>query len=66
MVFLGVHLLVNYGWEFYALPFVMGFVAAVIYGLRHPRSSECIIVASLSMAVLGVALLAFAVEGLIC
>jgi len=68
MVFLGVHLLVNYGWGiFIALPFVMGFVAAVIYGLRHPRSrSECIIVASLSMAVLGVALLAFAVEGLIC
>ena len=68
MVFLGVQLLVNYGWGiFIALPFVMGFVAAVIYGLRHPRSrSECIIVASLTMAVLGAALLAFAVEGLIC
>jgi hypothetical protein len=59
---------VTYGWGlFIALPFVMGFTAAVTYGVRRPRSlSECIIVASLSVAVMGVALLAFAIEGLIC
>jgi len=68
MVLLGVRLLVTYGWGlFIALPFVMGFTAAVTYGVRRPRSlSECIIVASLSVAVMGVALLAFAIEGLIC
>src|SRR5579864_3361675 len=68
MVLLGVLLLVTYGWGlFIALPFVMGFTAALTYGVRRPRSlSECIIVASLSVAVMGVALLAFAIEGLIC
>jgi hypothetical protein len=68
MVLLGVRLLVTYGWGlFIALPFVMGFTAAVTYGVRRPRSlSECILVASLSVAVMGVALLAFAIEGLIC
>jgi hypothetical protein len=68
MVLLGVRLLVTYGWGlFIALPFVMGFTAAITYGVRRPRSlSECIIVASLSVAVMGFALLAFAIEGLIC
>ncbi|HEV2699802.1 MAG TPA: hypothetical protein VGU90_17555 [Terriglobales bacterium] len=68
LVLLGVQLLMNYGWGlFIALPFVMGFVAAVIHGLRRPRTrTECIIVATLSMAVLGTGLLAFAIEGAIC
>src|SRR5436309_13508768 len=39
LVLLGVQLLMNYGWGlFIALPFVMGFVAAVIHGLRRPRT----------------------------
>jgi hypothetical protein len=68
LVLLGVRVLVTYGWGlFIALPFVMGFTAAVTYGARRQRSlPECIIVASLSVAVLGVGLMAFAIEGLIC
>jgi hypothetical protein len=68
MVLLGVRLLVTYGWGlFIALPFVMGFTAAITYGVRRPRSlSGCIIVAALSVAVMGFALMAFAIEGLIC
>lgn len=68
MVLLGARLLVTYGWGlFIALPFVMGFTAAITYGVRRPRSlSGCIIVAALSVAVMGFALMAFAIEGLIC
>jgi hypothetical protein len=65
---LGAKLLVTYGWGlFVALPFVMGFAAALIYGLHQPRSiGACMAVASLSVGILGVSLLAFAIEGLIC
>lgn len=65
---LGAKLLVTYGWGlFVALPFVMGFASALIYGLHQPRSiGACMAVASLSVGILGVSLLAFAIEGLIC
>jgi len=68
MVLLGVRFMQNYGWGlFVALPFTMGFAAALIYGLRQPRNmGGCIAVASMSVALLGAALLAFAVEGVIC
>jgi hypothetical protein len=68
LVLLGVQVLRNYGWGiFVALPFTMGFVAAAIHSARQPRMlSSCITVACLSIAVLGVPLLAFAVEGVIC
>ncbi|HXY02048.1 MAG TPA: hypothetical protein VEI49_00650, partial [Terriglobales bacterium] len=68
MALLGVQLLTNYGWGlFVALPFTMGFVAAVIYGIRQPRSlGGCLSVACLSTALLGAALLGLAVEGLFC
>jgi len=39
MALLASQLLMNYGWGlFVALPFTMGLVGAVIYGLRQPRS----------------------------
>jgi hypothetical protein len=60
--------LVNYGWGlFVALPFTMGFMAAVMHGIHRPRSlSSCINVAVLSVTLLGVALLGLAFEGIIC
>jgi hypothetical protein len=68
MALIGTQILVNYGWGlFVALPFTMGFAAALIYGLRQPRSfAGCIGVACLSISLLGVALLGFAVEGVFC
>jgi hypothetical protein len=66
--FLGVRLLANYGWGlFVALPFVMGLAAAVLHGIHVPRSlGACLQVACLSVVLLGAALLAFAIEGLLC
>lgn len=60
--------LANYGWGlFVALPFTMGFAAALIYGMRQPRSLlSCVGVACLSTLLLGSALLALAVEGALC
>jgi hypothetical protein len=68
MAVLGTKLLVTYGWGlFVALPFVVGFAAAIIYGIHEPRSlGACMAVACLSVGILGVSLLAFAIEGLIC
>lgn len=68
MAWLGARLLVSYGWGlFVALPFVMGFTAAVTYGVRRPRSAlACIGVACLSVVLLGAGMLAFAFEGLVC
>jgi hypothetical protein len=68
LAWLGAQILVTYGWGlFVALPFTMGFVAAVIHGLRQPRSlRSCVGVACLSTMLLGAALLALAFEGVIC
>ena len=65
---LGSRYLATYGWGmFVALPFVMGFSAAVTYGIKRPRSMKaCVGVALLSVALMGAGLLAFAVEGLVC
>jgi hypothetical protein len=65
---LGTQLLLNYGWGlFVALPFTMGLAAALVYGVRQPRSLPgCILVACLSTTVLGLALLALAMEGVVC
>jgi hypothetical protein len=64
----GTKLLANYGWGlFVALPFTMGFAAALIYGMRQPRSlGGCIGVACLSSALLGLTMMAVAVEGFFC
>jgi hypothetical protein len=65
---IGEQALRSYGWGlFVALPFAMGFAAALIYGVRQPRSlGSCIGVASLSVTLLGVGLLGLAVEGVFC
>lgn len=65
---LGAEVLQNYGWGlFVALPFCMGFAAAMIYGIRRPRSfGGCLWVAFLSTGLIGAALLALAVEGAVC
>ena len=68
VVLLGTKLLVNYGWGlFVALPFTMGFASAWIYGTRQPRSLRGSVgVACLSSALLGMTMLAVAIEGLFC
>jgi hypothetical protein len=68
MYWLGVNVLQNYGWGlFVAVPFTMGFGAALIYGLRQRRSlKSCVGVGCLSAALLGFALLALALEGVGC
>ena len=65
---LGTQVLANYGWGlFVAIPFTMGFAAALVYGLRQPRSmGGCIGVACLSVALLGAALIGLAFEGMVC
>ncbi len=65
---LGSQLLVNYGWGlFIATPFVIGFAAAGIFGLREDRTLwGSVGVACLSIVVLGVALLGLAFEGVGC
>ena len=67
-VLLGVNVLSTYGWGlFVALPFTVGFMAALIYGLRQPRTlDDSIGVSLLAITLLGLALLAFAIEGLLC
>lgn len=68
MAAMAARVLVNYGWGlFVGLPFAMGFTAAMIYGIRQPRSQKgCVGVGCLSVALLGAVLLAVAFEGLVC
>lgn len=68
LAYLGARVLTNYGWGlFVALPFAMGFAAALIYGVRGTRSLKgCIWVACLSVLLLGAACLALVFEGAIC
>jgi hypothetical protein len=68
IIVFGAQIMRNYGWGiFVALPFTMGFVASLIYGARQPRTlGGCIGAACLSVAVLGIALAAFLLEGLLC
>jgi len=65
---LGATVIKNYGWGlFVAVPFVMGFVATWLYGLRRPRGlSSSIGVACLSVALLAGVLFALLIEGLVC
>ena len=58
----------NYGWGvFVGIPFFLGLNSTLIYGYHRPRSiGKCLLVATLSTALVGVALFAVAVEGVIC
>jgi uncharacterized membrane protein YhaH (DUF805 family) len=58
----------KYGWGlFVGIPFFLGLNSTMIYGFHQPRSlGKCLVVAILSTALVGFALVAFAVEGIIC
>jgi len=58
----------NYGWGlFVGLPFCLGFSSVLIFSYHHHRSlKSCFGVAAGAVAFAGFALLAFAVEGVIC
>jgi hypothetical protein len=54
-------------WLFLGLPFLMGFLAAWIYGLARPRKlGQSFITAYLALAITGAILLSIAVEGIVC
>jgi uncharacterized membrane protein YhaH (DUF805 family) len=57
-----------YGWGlFVGIPFAMGFVSVLIYCYHEPRTlGSCLGVACLSPLLLALAMLAYAIEGLIC
>jgi len=65
---LGTVFLQTYGWGlFVALPFCLGLFAVLSYSYHQPRAfDESIAVALLPCALIGVVLLAVAMEGLIC
>jgi len=65
---LGTLALQEYGWGlFVGVPFCLGFFAALIHGARYRRTlSESMLVATLSVAVAGAALVIVAIEGLVC
>jgi len=58
----------SYGWGlFVGLPFCLGLTSVLVYGYHQTRSlGSCLVVSLLSIAVVSLALFAFAVEGLIC
>lgn len=58
----------SYGWGlFVGIPFFLGLNSTLIYGYHHQRSiGKCLLVATLSTALVGVALFGLAVEGVIC
>ncbi len=57
-----------YGWSlFVALPFCLGLFAVLLHSYHEPRDySTCMGVALLPVGILGLLLLVFAIEGLIC
>jgi len=58
----------SYGWSlFLAVPFCMGLFVALLHSAREPRTaSECMLVSVLSVLVVGIVLLAVAIEGAVC
>jgi uncharacterized membrane protein YhaH (DUF805 family) len=58
----------NYGWGlFVGIPFFLGLSSTLIYSFHRPRPlGKCLLVATISVALLGAALFALAVEGIIC
>ena len=68
MILLGTKSLDQYGWGlFVAVPYVMGFVASLIYGLRKPRSLwSCILVGCMAVSIVGLGLITLALEGAVC
>lgn len=58
----------KYGWGlFVGIPFFLGLNSTMIYSFHEPRSvGKCLVVSMLSTALVGLALFAFAFEGIIC
>lgn len=58
----------NYGWGlFVGLPFCLGLSSVLVYGYHQPRSlGKCLLISLLSVALVSAALIAVAIEGLIC
>jgi uncharacterized membrane protein YhaH (DUF805 family) len=67
-VLAGTKIIGSYGWSlFVALPFCLGLFAVLLYSYHGPRSmGACLQVALLPVGILGLALVAIAVEGIIC
>ena len=68
LIAFGTIMLKSYGWGlFVGMPFFMGLVSALIHSAAEPRTwGSCCIVAMLSVLFAGLALLFFAIEGLLC
>ncbi|HEV2803101.1 MAG TPA: hypothetical protein VGW12_21720 [Pyrinomonadaceae bacterium] len=68
MTLLSVEGMKNYGWGlFVGLPFCVGLASVLIYGFHEPRSlGSCLLVSLLAIALTCAAIIAFAIEGLIC
>lgn len=58
----------TYGWGlFVGLPFVLGLISVLLHGYHRPRSyASCLLVSAIAVCLLGVGLLALAIEGVIC
>jgi uncharacterized membrane protein YhaH (DUF805 family) len=67
-IWLGTSVLGDYGWTlFLGLPFVVGFLSALIHCYHAPRSmNSCVLTAMTAIALVGAGLLAVAMEGMIC
>lgn len=67
-VLLGTTVAGSYGWSlFVALPFCLGLFAVLLHSYHEPRSrGACLQVSLLPVALLGLGLVAVAIEGLIC
>ncbi|HUL15750.1 MAG TPA: DUF805 domain-containing protein [Terriglobales bacterium] len=64
----GTEIVKTYGWGlFVALPFCLGMFAVLLHSYHSPKSfGDCMKVALLPIAVLGIVLVALAIEGIIC
>ena len=58
----------NYGWGlFVGIPFFLGLNSSLISAFHRPRSlGHCLLVSTVSVLLVGLALFAFALEGIIC
>ena len=65
---LGVYVMGEYGWGlFIGIPFFLGLNSVLVYGFHQSRSfGKCILVALLSVVLVGVIIFLIAIEGLIC
>lgn len=67
-VMVGTNVMATYGWGvFVGIPFGVGLAAALLYSYHRPRSlGSCLVAAMAAVTLLGLAVIVFAVEGLIC